>query len=91
MDVKKALKNGYLKESIHLDQPERFNNNYQEQKVCKLLESIYGLMKASRAQDLRFDDIVNAYGFEQNVDEPCVSKLIKSGSVVFLVLYKDDI
>ena len=31
------------------------------------------------------------YGFEQNVDEPCVYKYIKENKVVFLVLYIDDI
>ena len=31
------------------------------------------------------------YGFEQNVDEPCVYKYIKEKKVVFLVLYVDDI
>ena len=31
------------------------------------------------------------YGFEKNVDEPCVYKYIKENKVVFLVLYVDDI
>ena len=31
------------------------------------------------------------YGFEQNVDEPCVYKYIKEKKVVFFVLYVDDI
>ena len=31
------------------------------------------------------------FGFEQNVDEPCVYKYIKETKVVFLVLYVDDI
>ena len=35
--------------------------------------------------------MIKTYGFEQNVDEPCVYKVINNGSVVFLVLYLDDI
>ena len=31
------------------------------------------------------------YGFEQNIDEPCVYELINEQTVVFLVLYVDDI
>ena len=31
------------------------------------------------------------YGFEQNVDEPCVYKYIKEKMVVFLVLYIGDV
>lgn len=34
---------------------------------------------------------MNTYGFEINLDEHCVHKLIKDGKVVFLVLYVDDI
>ena len=35
--------------------------------------------------------MVKSYGFEKNVDGPCVYKYIKDVKVVFLVLYVDDI
>ena len=38
-----------------------------------------------------FDETIKTYGFEQNVDEPCVYKYIKEKKVVFLVIYVDDI
>ena len=38
-----------------------------------------------------FDETIKTYGFEQNIDEPCVCQLINNGSVVFLILYVDDI
>ena len=63
----------------------------QQQKVCKLLRSIYGLNHASRSWNLHFDETIKTYGFEKNVDEPCVYKYIKENKVVFLVLYVDDI
>ena len=56
-----------------------------------MLISIYGLKQASRSWNLRFDETIKTYGFEQNVDEPCVYKLINNGSAVFLILYVDDI
>ena len=62
-----------------------------QQKVCKLLRSIYGLKQASRSWNLCFDKTIKTYGFEKNVDEPCVYKYIKEKKVVFLVLYVDDI
>ena len=43
MDVKIAFLNGHLDESIYMVQPEGFVAKGQEQKVCKLLRSIYGL------------------------------------------------
>ncbi|KAL0560707.1 hypothetical protein IC582_001118 [Cucumis melo] len=47
MDVKTAFLNGNLEESIFMSQPEGFITQGQEQKVCKLYRSIYGLKQAS--------------------------------------------
>ena len=91
MDVKTAFLNDNLDESIYMMQPEGFVSPDQEQKVCKLQRSIYGLKQASRSWNIRFDDVIKTYGFEQNVDEPCVYKRIIDKKVVFLVLYVDDI
>ena len=71
--------------------PEGLIKKDQDQKVCKLLKSIYGLKQASRSWNLTFDETIKTYGFEQNVDEACVYKYIKGKIVVFLVLYVDDI
>ncbi|KAL0553858.1 hypothetical protein IC582_007762 [Cucumis melo] len=91
MDVKTAFLNGNLEESIFMSQPEGFITQGQEQKVCKLNRSIYGLKQASRSWNIRFDTAIKSYGFDQNVDEPCVYKKINKGKVAFLVLYVDDI
>ena len=91
MDVKTAFLNGNLDESIYMMQPEGFITPGQEQKVCKLQRSIYGLKQASRSWNIRFDDAVKTYGFEQNIDEPCVYKRIIKDKVVFIILYVDDI
>ena len=56
-----------------------------------LLRSIYGLKQASKSWNLRFDDTIKTFGFEQNVDEPCVYKYIMETKVVFFVMYIDDI
>ena len=43
MDVKTAFLNGDLEEEIYLEQPEGFIVPGQEQKVCRLIKSLYGL------------------------------------------------
>ena len=91
MDVKTAFLNGNLDEEIYMSQPEGFQEKDQEQKVCRLLKSIYGLKQASRSWNIRFDETIKSFGFHQSVDEACVYKLIKEKHVVFLVLYVDDI
>ena len=72
-------------------QPDGFVAKNQEQRVCKLQKSIYGLKQASRSWNIRFDTTIKSYGFEQNIDEPCVYKRIIDTKVVFLLLYVDDI
>ena len=43
MDVKTAFLNGDLDEEIYMEQPEGFVIPGQENKVCKLVKSLYGL------------------------------------------------
>ena len=43
MDVKTSFINGDLKEEIYMTQPEGFVVPRQEDKVCKLRKSLYGL------------------------------------------------
>ena len=59
--------------------------------VCKLERSIYGLKKASRSWNIKFDQAIKSFGFEQNLDEPCVYKIHQDKVLMFLVLYVDNI
>ena len=68
-----------------------FIANGQEELVCKLNKSIYGLKQASRSWNIRFDQAVKSFGFVQNVNEPSVYKKDEESAVVFLILYVDDI
>jgi len=72
-------------------QPEGFIEKNQEHMVCKLKMSIYGLKQASRSWNIRFDQAIKSFGFEQNLDEPCVYKRHQDKVVMFLILYVDDI
>ena len=87
-NVKTVFLNGYLKESIYKMQPEGFVAKGQQKKVWKLLRSIYGLKQASRSWNLPFDETIKMYGFEKNVDEPCVYKYIKEKKVVTSNFYR---
>jgi hypothetical protein len=91
MDVKTAFLNGVLDEDVYMVQPDGFVDLEKTKKVCKLKRSIYGLKQASRTWNVRFDDEVKVLGFVRNPKEPCVYKKLSGSSVVFLVLYVDDI
>ena len=91
MDVKTAFLNRKLLKDVYMTQPEGFARPEDSGKVCKLQRSIYGLKQASRSWNQRFDEVIKEFGFIQNIDEPCVYKKVSGSTVVFLVLYVDDI
>ncbi|KAL0315137.1 UNVERIFIED_CONTAM: Retrovirus-related Pol polyprotein from transposon TNT 1-94 [Sesamum calycinum] len=91
MDVKTAFLNGFVEEEIYMDQSEGFTVVGEEQKVCHFQRSIYGLKQASRSWNIRFDEFIRGYDFVKNDFDPCVYKKVSGTSVLFLVLYVDDI
>ena len=55
--------------------------------MCKLQRSIYGLVQASRSWNIRFDEMIKAFGFMQSYGEACVYKKVSGSSLAFLILY----
>ncbi|KAL0285041.1 UNVERIFIED_CONTAM: Retrovirus-related Pol polyprotein from transposon RE2, partial [Sesamum calycinum] len=91
MDVKTAFRNRFIEEEIYIDQLEGFTSVGEEQKVCHLQRSIYGLKRASRSWNIRFDEVIWGYNFIKNNFDPCIYKKVSGSSVAFLVLYVNDI
>ena len=91
MDVKTAFLNRHLEDDIYMKQPEGFIPKGKEHMVCKLQRSIYELKQAFKSWNIRFDQAIKSYDFDQNIDEPCVYKRVQGNAVVFLILYVDDI
>ena len=91
MDVKTAFLNGNLEEEIYMMQQKSFIAKNQEHMVCKLKRSIYELKQASRSWNIRFDQAIKSFGFEQNLDKSCVYKRHRDKVVMFHVLYVDYI
>ena len=48
-------------------------------------------MQASRSWNIRFDEMIKAFGFTQTYGEACIYKKVSGSSVAFLILYVDDI
>ena len=65
MDVKTAFLNGILKEEIYLIQPEGRVTEEQEDKVCKLNRSLYGLKQSPRCWNQRIDTFLRNEGFQK--------------------------
>ena len=91
MDVKTTFLNGFLKEELYMMQPKGFVDSKGANKKCKLQRSIYGLVQASQSWNIRFNELIKAYGFIQTFEEACIYKKVSGSSVAFLILYADDI
>ena len=76
---------------LYMIQPEGFVNPKDANKVCKLQQSINGLVQASRSWNIRFDELIKAYGFMQTFGKACIYKKVSGSSIAFLILYVDDI
>ena len=91
MGVKTAFLNGNLDEYVYMIQPEGFVDPTNTGNICKLQKFIYGLKQASQSWNIRFDEVVKGFDFIKNEEEACVYKKESGSSVVFLILYVDDI
>jgi len=90
MDVKTAFLNGNLEEEIYMTQPEGCEVLGQENKVCKLRKSLYGLKQVPKQWYEKFDNSLVQNGFIVNLSDSCVySKRIDSNCVL-IFLYVDN-
>ena len=74
-----------------MDQPEGFVIPGKEHFVCKLKKSLYGLKQSPRQWYKRFDLFMRSRGFNRSNYDSCVYLKTVNGSVIYLLLYVDDI
>ena len=74
-----------------MEQPVGFIVKGQEQKVCKLHRSIYGLKQSSRQWYLRFHKAILTYDFKMIEEDHCVYVKRSNDKLANLSLYVDDI
>ena len=85
MDVKTAFLNGFLEEELYMMQPEGFVDPKGDNKVCKLQQSNNGLVQASRSWNIRFDELIKAYGFIQTFGKACIYKKLSGSTKTFMI------
>ena len=88
---KTTFLNGILKEELYMMQPEGFVDPKSANKMCKLQRCIYGLVQASRSWNIRFDEMIKAYGFIHTYGESCIYKKVSGSTTTFLISIWNDI
>jgi len=91
MNVKTTFLNGNLEEEIYIDQPIGLVSKGQEDKVCHLKKSIYGLKQSSRTWYFRFHEAIIAFGLTMVSEEHCVYVKKTNVGIISLTLYVKDI
>jgi hypothetical protein len=86
MDVKTAFLNGELEEEIYMTQSDGFVVKGQEDNVCKLLKSLYGMKQAPKRWHEKFRVTLISAGFSANEVNRCaLSSWWGSESYIVLV------
>ncbi|CAM8937160.1 unnamed protein product [Rhodiola kirilowii] len=91
LDVKTAFLHWELDEKIYMEQPQGFVDKRNEDKVCFLQKSLYGLKQSRRLWYIRFDTYVLKLGFVRSVYDACFYFALTDGDPVYILLYVDDI
>ena len=66
MDVKTTFIHGYLEEEIYMKQPEGFIIKGEEELVCRLKKSLYGLKQSPRMWYQKFYSYIQSLGFKRS-------------------------
>nr|GEY96432.1 hypothetical protein [Tanacetum cinerariifolium] len=64
--------NGELDEEVYMNQPQGFIMQVIENKVSKLIKSLYGLKRAPKQWHQKFDEVVLSNGYLLNQADKCV-------------------
>lgn len=91
LDISNAFLHGFLKEDVHMSQPQGFTNPSKPGYVCKQHKSLYGLKQAPRAWFERFTTHLLSLGFTASTADPSLFVFHSKNAILYLLLYVDDI
>lgn len=87
-DVKTAFLYGDIEETIHMQQPEGYDDGTG--RVCRLKRSLYGLKQSSRCWNQRFTELLKKFNLRATAADPCVFANQDNDEKLILAIYIDD-
>lgn len=91
MDVKTAFLHDDREEEVNMKQPELYVDPAYPEMVCRLLQALHGLKKASRVCYAKLDAFVKAQGFDNIDPDACLYLQMEHGEVIMVLVYVNDI
>ena len=91
MDVTTAFLYGILEEEVYMEQPDGYAKIGQENKVCRLKKSIYGLKQSPRCWNQRIHAHFIEKGFKRSLNDTAIYFQGEADDLILLGLYVDDI
>ena len=86
VDVATAFLNGELEEEVYMKQPPGFCIEGQENFVCKLKKSIYGLKQSPHCWNSTLHSQLKSMGFLQLASDPCIYRDSGGDSIFYRCL-----
>ena len=84
-DVKTAFLYGRVDEDIYMEQPKGYE--IDNDKICKLVRSLYGLKQSPRCWGVRFSNFIKTLNFVQSKIDNCVFVRKVDGIITILAIY----
>ena len=91
MDVKIAFLNGTIDEEVYIEQPQGFEINQRETRVCRVKQALYGLKQATRTWYARMDAYILRIRFVKSYVDPNLYFMVMNNKPVIILLYVDDL
>ena len=90
LDIRQAYLQAALDEDLYMRAPPGVNNRGGEL-VCKLRRSLYGLKQAGREWAQLLSSFLVSWGFVRSTIDVCLYTYEKDGTVLWALVYVDDI
>jgi histone deacetylase 1/2 len=89
--MKNAFLHGILEENVYMRQPPGYEVKGKTEYICKLDKALYGLKQAPRAWFSKLSTKLIALGFTPSKADTSLFLFDKSGVIVYMLIYVDDI